>query len=175
MSDIQRNTASQDACKECRPCVTRVGTRPKAVVAHDTTVSGVLRMHCCRPRRALRGYGAYERGCTQALRRHGGLGGTRRCSVDSGSCPPQKRASIASGRGKTLPSAKRQGFWVENSPVGGCAALRAVHSRSMPEPCLPCLRGGFFPCQRITDALSFWKAVPISPWVFVARTLFLNT
>ena len=114
----------------------------------------------------------HERGCTQALRRHGGLGGTRRCSVDSGSCPPQKRASIASGRGKTLPSAKRQGFWVENSPVGGCAALRAVHSRSMPEPCL---RGGFFPCQRITDALSFWKAVPISPWVFVARTLFLNT
>ena len=167
MSDIQRNTASQVACKECRPCVTGVGTRLKAVVAHDGVGCAVhALLQVASPS------SAYERGCTQALRRHGRLGGTRRCSVDSGSCPPQKRASIASGRGKTLPSAKCQGLWVENSPVGGCAALRAVHSRSMQEPCL---RGGFFPCQRITDALSFWKAVPISPWVFVARTLFLTT
>lgn len=35
VSDIQRSTASHDACKECRPCVTGVGTRPKAVVALD--------------------------------------------------------------------------------------------------------------------------------------------
>ena len=75
----------------------------------------------------------------------------------TGSCAPQKRASIASGRGKTPPSAKCHGFWVENSPVGGCAASRAVHSWSMPDP----VCGGFFPCQRITDdalRLSFSNA-----------------
>jgi hypothetical protein len=144
------------------------GPRPWSLM----TVLGMLCMDCCRPRRALRGYGAYVRGCIRALRQYGKLGGTRRCSVDSGSCPPQKRASIASVRGEDAPKCEVSGLlWSKNSPVGGCAALRAVHSRCMPDP----VCSGFFPCQRITDALSFSNAMPISSWAFVACTLFHNT
>jgi len=142
-----RNTVPR--VEECKPCVTGVGPSRRLHV----TVLGVLCTHCG----ALLGEyeAAFERLCQSLV--NSGRGG---CSVTMAAAlrkserrsPPERGKTLSVERSDGLPEPKNR-FKVKRRRLCGVKVDDKWSTQTHARPC----RRGFFPYQRITDALSFLK------------------